>query len=333
MSYVYDDNDDNNHATDVDVDGQAARGVRQAMEGLHAQHVPDLRPATAPGSALLASQTEREYTKLMMGGDSQKRDLGRHSSNAAGERPVTASYDNASTRDHRRRALQAPGVNARFDHTTREDGDRGDRVFCGGGGGAGGSGGIIKPFKSPLKNGSPVKASFGALPEEERESWTGGHAVASTPFTDSNIVREEEAKHEALSQSCQQQHPMANLRQAGHMHATDASSSQSRSAEIPGPAPLEERGGSTEINKAMPASTTTTTTTPTTAAAAPATAGPAAEPAPETADPSLQSYLSVPTEERTALLESWICRQLDNDGFVALCADIEGIWRRIGYGC
>ncbi|KAF7125796.1 hypothetical protein CNMCM5793_002089 [Aspergillus hiratsukae] len=46
----------------------------------------------------------------------------------------------------------------------------------------------------------------------------------------------------------------------------------------------------------------------------------------------LSSYLSAPTEERTARLENWICQNIENDGFIKLCQDVEGIWRRIAFG-
>ncbi|GAQ03361.1 hypothetical protein ALT_0682 [Aspergillus lentulus] len=46
----------------------------------------------------------------------------------------------------------------------------------------------------------------------------------------------------------------------------------------------------------------------------------------------LSSYLSAPTQERTARLENWICQNLENDGFIKLCQDVEGIWRRIAFG-
>ncbi|GIC88329.1 uncharacterized protein Aud_004723 [Aspergillus udagawae] len=46
----------------------------------------------------------------------------------------------------------------------------------------------------------------------------------------------------------------------------------------------------------------------------------------------LSSYLSAPTQERTARLENWICQNLDNDGFIKLCQDVEGIWGRIAFG-
>ncbi|OJD11839.1 hypothetical protein ACJ73_09456 [Blastomyces percursus] len=46
----------------------------------------------------------------------------------------------------------------------------------------------------------------------------------------------------------------------------------------------------------------------------------------------LSSYLSTPNSERTALVESWVCSQLENDAFLALCQDVEGVWRRIAFG-
>lgn len=46
----------------------------------------------------------------------------------------------------------------------------------------------------------------------------------------------------------------------------------------------------------------------------------------------LSAYLSTPNAERTALVESWVCSQLENDAFLALCQDVEGVWRRIAFG-
>ncbi|OJD14174.1 hypothetical protein AJ78_05461 [Emergomyces pasteurianus Ep9510] len=46
----------------------------------------------------------------------------------------------------------------------------------------------------------------------------------------------------------------------------------------------------------------------------------------------LSAYLSTRSPERTALVESWVCSQLENDSFLALCQDVEGVWRRIAFG-
>ncbi|KAK2761741.1 hypothetical protein FQN54_001569 [Arachnomyces sp. PD_36] len=46
----------------------------------------------------------------------------------------------------------------------------------------------------------------------------------------------------------------------------------------------------------------------------------------------LSSYLQTPTPERSALVESWVCQQLQDDGFLKLCEDIEGVWRRVAFG-
>lgn len=46
----------------------------------------------------------------------------------------------------------------------------------------------------------------------------------------------------------------------------------------------------------------------------------------------LSSYLQTPNSERSALVESWVCQQLQDDGFLALCEDVEGVWRRIALG-
>lgn len=43
-------------------------------------------------------------------------------------------------------------------------------------------------------------------------------------------------------------------------------------------------------------------------------------------------YLASPTPERTQKLENWICGNLENDGFLQLCEDVEGIWRRFALG-
>ncbi|PYI11305.1 hypothetical protein BO78DRAFT_413783 [Aspergillus sclerotiicarbonarius CBS 121057] len=46
----------------------------------------------------------------------------------------------------------------------------------------------------------------------------------------------------------------------------------------------------------------------------------------------LSAYMSAPTAERMASIEAWICSQLEDDGFVQLCQDMEGIWQRIAFG-
>ncbi|GKZ26375.1 hypothetical protein AbraCBS73388_002459 [Aspergillus brasiliensis] len=46
----------------------------------------------------------------------------------------------------------------------------------------------------------------------------------------------------------------------------------------------------------------------------------------------LSSYMSTPTEERMTRLETWVCSQLEDDGFLELCRDVEGIWQRIAFG-
>ncbi|PGH14258.1 hypothetical protein AJ80_05998 [Polytolypa hystricis UAMH7299] len=47
---------------------------------------------------------------------------------------------------------------------------------------------------------------------------------------------------------------------------------------------------------------------------------------------NLSTYLSTPAPERHALLDSYICGQLDNDAFLTLCQDVEGVWKRIAFG-
>lgn len=47
---------------------------------------------------------------------------------------------------------------------------------------------------------------------------------------------------------------------------------------------------------------------------------------------TLSQYLSAPTAERTAMLENWMCELLEDDKFMALCEDVEGVWRRFAFG-
>lgn len=46
----------------------------------------------------------------------------------------------------------------------------------------------------------------------------------------------------------------------------------------------------------------------------------------------LSGYISTPSTDRAAIVESWVCQQLENEDFVALCQDVEGVWKRIAYG-
>ncbi|OAT08404.1 hypothetical protein BDBG_04355 [Blastomyces gilchristii SLH14081] len=52
----------------------------------------------------------------------------------------------------------------------------------------------------------------------------------------------------------------------------------------------------------------------------------------EISQSDLSAYLSTPNSERTALVESWVCSQLESDAFLALCQDVEGVWGRIAFG-
>ncbi|KAJ5612527.1 hypothetical protein N7510_005721 [Penicillium lagena] len=47
---------------------------------------------------------------------------------------------------------------------------------------------------------------------------------------------------------------------------------------------------------------------------------------------SLSQYFSAPTAERTAMLENWMCELLEDDKFMVLCEDVEGVWRRFAFG-
>ena len=51
---------------------------------------------------------------------------------------------------------------------------------------------------------------------------------------------------------------------------------------------------------------------------------------PSTAD--LRSYLTSPASERNARLEHWICEQLEDETFLELSQQMEGVWRRMALG-
>ena len=48
--------------------------------------------------------------------------------------------------------------------------------------------------------------------------------------------------------------------------------------------------------------------------------------------PDLASYISAPTTERIARLENWICEHIQDDDFLRLCQDVEGVWKRVAFG-
>ncbi|KAJ5759344.1 hypothetical protein N7520_006500 [Penicillium odoratum] len=63
----------------------------------------------------------------------------------------------------------------------------------------------------------------------------------------------------------------------------------------------------------------------------PGDAGKAAQPTAISKD-QLSAYLGAPTPARTAFLENWICELIEDDGFMALCQDVEVTWRRFAFG-
>ena len=48
--------------------------------------------------------------------------------------------------------------------------------------------------------------------------------------------------------------------------------------------------------------------------------------------PDFTSYISAPTTERIARLENWICEHIQDDDFLRLCQDVEGVWKRVAFG-
>lgn len=43
-------------------------------------------------------------------------------------------------------------------------------------------------------------------------------------------------------------------------------------------------------------------------------------------------YINNSNTNRAALVDTWICNQLQDEAFVALCEDVETVWRRIAFG-
>ncbi|CRG84075.1 hypothetical protein PISL3812_01412 [Talaromyces islandicus] len=46
----------------------------------------------------------------------------------------------------------------------------------------------------------------------------------------------------------------------------------------------------------------------------------------------LSAFLATPETERSQLVSTWICQQLEDDGFRTLCQDVERVWQRIAFG-
>lgn len=54
----------------------------------------------------------------------------------------------------------------------------------------------------------------------------------------------------------------------------------------------------------------------------------AADPAGE--QENLEAYAAMPATERMAVLDDWVAELIGDEGFLALCQDVDGCWRRIG---
>ncbi|EON68649.1 hypothetical protein W97_07907 [Coniosporium apollinis CBS 100218] len=55
----------------------------------------------------------------------------------------------------------------------------------------------------------------------------------------------------------------------------------------------------------------------------------AADPAAE--QENSEAYAAMPANERMAVLDDWVVELIGDEGFLALCRDVEGCWRRIGF--
>lgn len=52
----------------------------------------------------------------------------------------------------------------------------------------------------------------------------------------------------------------------------------------------------------------------------------------ETLITDLHTYTTSSTPTRTARLETWLCEHIQDDDFLRLCQDVEGVWKRVAFG-
>lgn len=53
---------------------------------------------------------------------------------------------------------------------------------------------------------------------------------------------------------------------------------------------------------------------------------------PDPTIPELTAYTASPTPARIARLETWLCEHIQDDAFLQLCQDVEGVWKRVAFG-
>jgi hypothetical protein len=51
-----------------------------------------------------------------------------------------------------------------------------------------------------------------------------------------------------------------------------------------------------------------------------------------TTQTDFSEYINNSNTPRAALVDTWICNQLQDEAFMALCEDVETVWRRIAFG-
>ncbi|OJI98451.1 hypothetical protein ASPVEDRAFT_185906 [Aspergillus versicolor CBS 583.65] len=116
---------------------------------------------------------------------------------------------------------------------------------------------------------------------------------------------------------------------------TSAAKRGSRAAKAKEATPQNRKNKATSTNTTSPPppSSLTTIASPRNQATIPTHETPVANNAPFLpTQGDLANYISNPTKERTAALENWICGHLEDDNFLQLCIDVEGVWTRFAVG-
>ncbi|KAL2012238.1 hypothetical protein VTN00DRAFT_4956 [Thermoascus crustaceus] len=157
----------------------------------------------------------------------------------------------------------------------------------------------------PLQPDSEVRRFLGADPLPQQQ-----HPELSVPFIRPNNIF---SNGGATAESQSHLPPPSTVAQTSQIHLN----------------PQSEEAWKISPTNASSGGNNNTTIPPTAGAAAAAITTAAAKILTST---DLSSYLSTPTPERTALVESWVCQQLEDDGFLKLCEDVEGVWKRIALG-
>lgn len=104
-----------------------------------------------------------------------------------------------------------------------------------------------------------------------------------------------------------------------HITTTESPRIPSNLSPVPNKSPAPFRQAQQQQHSHNPDTVNTTTTLP-------------ASYAPAMTSADLSAYFTMPESERSQLVNNWICQQLEDDGFRALCQDVERVWQRIAFG-